>query len=120
MQKVVSLSSTKAEWYSLSEAVKDIVVLINLCKSLQLQVRLPVTVRVNNTGTNFMSNNVQTSSRTWHIRSSDVREYVEDGVIRIIFVPTGENDSDILTKNVNGKLLAKTLRGSLSEGHKSL
>jgi len=69
MQKVVSLSSTEAEWYSLSEAVKDIVFLISLCKSLQLQVRLPVTVRVDNTGTIFMSNNVQTSSRTRHIRA---------------------------------------------------
>ena len=98
MQKVVSLSSTKAEWNSLSEAVKGIVFLINICKSLQLQVRLPVTVRVDNTGTIFMSNNVQTSSCTRHIRSSYVREYVVDGVIRIIFVPTGENDSDILTK----------------------
>ena len=60
MQKVVTLSSTKAEWYSLSEAVKDIVFLISLCKSLQLQVRLPVMVRVDNTGTIFISNNVQT------------------------------------------------------------
>ena len=54
----------------------------------------PLQVRVDNTGTIFMSNNVQTSSHARHIRSSYVREYVEDGVIRIIFVPTGENDSE--------------------------
>ena len=46
MQKVVSLSSTEAEWYSLSEAVKDVVFLISLCKSLQLQARLQVMVHV--------------------------------------------------------------------------
>ena len=55
----------------------------------------------------FMSNNVQTSSRTRHIRSSYVREYVEDEVVRIIFVPTDENDSNIPSKNVNGELQAK-------------
>ena len=115
MQKCVSLSSSESEWYALSEAVKDIVFLLSLCKSLQIPVQLPVTVRVDNVGTIFMSNNVQTSSRTRHIRSSYVREYVEDGVIKIIFVRTGENDSDILTKNVSSELQHKHAKKLVAE-----
>jgi hypothetical protein len=32
---------------------------------------------------------------------------VEDGIIKIIFVQSGNNDSDIMTKNVSGDLLDK-------------
>ena len=41
------------------------------------------------------------------IRTKYVNEYVEDGIIKIIFVQSGDNDSDIMTKNVNGDLLDK-------------
>ena len=56
-----------------------------------------------------MSKNISTSNRTKHvdIRTKYVNEYVEDGIIKIIFIQSGDNDSDIMTKNVNGDLLDK-------------
>ena len=105
-QQSVTLSSTEAEWIALSEAVKDIMFLKYLCESMGIRVQLPITVRVDNMGAVFMSKNVTTTTRTKHvdIRTKFVREYVQDGVIMIVFVRTEDNDSDIMTKNL-GSLL---------------
>lgn len=36
-----------------------------------------------------------------------MNEYVEDGIIKIVFVKSSDNDSDIMTKNLNGDLHSK-------------
>ena len=50
----------------------------------------------------FMSQNASTGVRTRHedIRYHFIRENVEDGIIKIEFVKSNDNDSDIFTKNV--------------------
>lgn len=108
-QKSVTLSSCEAEWVALSEAVKDIIFIINLCDSMQIKIQLPVTVRVDNIGAIFMTQNVTTISRTKHVdvRGKYVREYAEDGVIKIVFVRSEDNDSDIMTKNLASELYGK-------------
>ena len=85
-QQSVTLSSTKAEWVSLSGAVKDIVFVLNICRSISINVRLPVMVHVDNVGAIFMSYNVTTISGTRHvdIRTKFVEEYQEDGEIKIV------------------------------------
>ena len=105
-QQSVTLSSTEAEWMALSEAVKDILFLKHLCESMRIQIARPITVRVDNMGAVFMSNNVTTSSRTKHIdiRSKFAREFVQDGVIIVRFVRTEDNDSDIMAKNLGSFL----------------
>ena len=82
---------------------------LQLLESMKIKVKLPVTVRVDNVGAIFMSKNISTSNRTKHvdIRTKYVNEYVEDGIIKIIFVQSSDNDSDIMTKNVSGDLLDK-------------
>jgi hypothetical protein len=56
-----------------------------------------------------MSENASTGFRTWHVdtRYHFVQELIEDGFIKIKFVRSIENDSDLKTKNVNHKLCAK-------------
>ena len=51
-----------------------------------------------------MVENVTTSQRTKHvnIRYHFVREFVEDGIIKIIFIKSAENKADGFTKNVSG------------------
>ena len=66
-----------------------------------------MTVYVDNIGTIFMSNNVTTSSRTRHIRTQFVRDLVDNGVVEIVCVPSGQNGADILTKNVTSDLQAR-------------
>ena len=105
-QKSVSLSSTEAEYYALSEAAKEIKFVVQILLSMGIPVQLPVIVRVDNMGAIFMSENASASSRTKHVdtRYHFVREFVEDGFIRIVFVRTVDNVSDSFTKNVTGDI----------------
>ena len=57
---------------------------------MSLEVKLAVTVRVDNMGAIFMSENSTTSNRTKHVdtRYRFVNEFVEDGFIEIILLKT--------------------------------
>jgi hypothetical protein len=50
-----------------------------------------------------MAENANSGVRTRHIntRYHFIREHVEDVFIKIVFVKTDDNDSDLFTKNVN-------------------
>jgi hypothetical protein len=101
-QKTVSLSSTEAEYYALSEAEKEIKILTQVLESLNLNVRKPIVVHLDNVGAIFLA---ETQSATKHTRHIDAcyhfdSEFIIDGEIQIIFVSTKENKSDMLTKNV--------------------
>ena len=76
--------------------------MIQLMESMKISVKLPVTVRVDNLGAIFMASNITTTSCTKHvdIRYKNVNEYVEDGVVKSIFVKSTENDCNIITKNL--------------------
>jgi hypothetical protein len=56
-----------------------------------------------------MSENALTGFRIWHVdtRYHFVREFIEDGFLKIKFVRSVENDSDLFTKNVNQELYEK-------------
>jgi hypothetical protein len=88
-----------------------------ILESLGIRVKLPIVVRVDNVGAIFMSENVSTSSRTRHvdIRYHYVREFVEDGFIKIIFVKSEENLSDGFTKNITGTLYDAHTREFMAE-----
>jgi len=101
-QRSVTLSSSEAEYYALSEAVKEIRFIYQLLKEMGFEVELPITVRVDNIGAIFMAENMQVSQRTKHIdtRLRFVNQFVDDGFIKIKFVGTNENDADLFTKNL--------------------
>ena len=105
-QRSVTLSSTEAEWIALSEATKEIIFVLQLLESLGIKVNLPITVRVDNTGAIFMSKNINTTSGTKHVdvRTKYVNQYCEDGIVKIIFVESANNDADIFTKNLGQEL----------------
>lgn len=105
-QQGVTLSSSEAEFVALSEAAKEIKFIVQVLLSMGIPVHFPITVRVDNMGAIFMSENVNTSQRTKHIdiRYHFIREFVLDGYIQIIFVRTIDNDADIFTKNLTEEL----------------
>ena len=49
------------------------------------------------------------------IRCKYADEYVEDGVVKIIFVKSGDNDSNIPTKNLSAELHEKHSKKMVSE-----
>ena len=106
-QKSVTLSSSEAEYVALSEVAKEVKFVYMVLQMLQIEVKLPIVVRVDNIGAIFMAENVTTSNRTKHVdvRFRFVNEFVTDGFIDIIFVKTKENIADIFTKNTSGEIL---------------
>ena len=86
-QKSVSLPSSEDEYIALPEAVNEMFV-IQLLRCINILVQLPVTVRVDNVGSIFMTSNITTMSCTKHmdIRYKYVNTYVEDRVVNIVFV----------------------------------
>ena len=69
----------------------------------------PITVHCDNVGAIFLAYNAKNSQRTKHvdIRAHYVRQYVEDGIVKIIFVKSEENTADAYTKNVSGVLYSR-------------
>ena len=100
------LSSSEEEWVALSEVIKEVMLVSQLLTSMKIQVQYPIIVCVDNVGAIFMAQNITTSSRTKHvdILYKYVNEFIEDGVVKIIFVKSKENDADLFTKNLSGEL----------------
>jgi hypothetical protein len=105
-QKAIALSSSEAEYYAMSEAAKEIRFIVMLLESMNVQIKKPIIVYADNIGAIFMSENASATSRTRHVdaRYHFVREFVEEGFLKIVFVKTTENKSDMFTKNVSGEI----------------
>ena len=99
-QKCTALSSTEAEYVALSELCVEVLHVRSLLNFLDLPVSYPIDVQVDNVGAIFLSTNY-TGKRTQHIdaRYHFVRDYVEDGTVKINFVTSEENVADIFTKH---------------------
>ena len=105
-QKVVSLSSSKAEFYACAEAVRKVPFVAQILLFLGIPVKTPVNVWMDNVGAIFMTENRASSSRTRHMDTrwwyvTQLQE--EDKLIKVQFVRTKENISDLGTKNVNAE-----------------
>ena len=102
-QKSVALSSTKAEYYGISDVVIEILYIKSLLEFMGIEVALPITVRVDNIGAIYLSNNASSTTRTKHIDTHYhfVKDYVEDGIVKIKFVESENNDVDLFTKNLS-------------------
>ena len=103
--KSVVLSTTEAEYVAVSEVVKEIKVLYQMLRSMEIEVPLPIKIQVDNVGAIWLANNSSVSERTKHadLRAQFVRDMIKDQVIEINFVKSAENDSDIMTKNQQGQ-----------------
>jgi hypothetical protein len=101
-QERVAYSSTEAEYIAMSNACKELIFLIQLLQQMNMKVKLPATLHVDNIGAIYLSSSQMSSQQTKHIdiRYHGMKEYIEDGLINIVFVPSADNDSDIFTKNL--------------------
>ena len=113
--KSVTLSSTEAEYFALSEVTKEIIFVKQILESMGINIVYPIEVKVDNVGAIYLSNNFSLSQRTKHIdiRRHFVREYVEDGILKIVFVPTEDNEADINTKNTGEEIYIRHVKKNL-------
>jgi len=102
-QKGVTLSSTESEYVGISEISCEILFIRDILTFLGIEIELPITIKVDNAGAIFLANNRALGQRTKHVdtRYHFVRNYVEDGILKIVYVKGVDNDADIMTKNTD-------------------
>ncbi len=94
---------------TISEVAMEILYIVGILKFLGVQIQYPIEVDVNNIGAVYLAQNATTGNRTKHIdtRYHFVRKYIEDGIVKVIFVRSENNHADIFTKNLNGESFEK-------------
>jgi hypothetical protein len=117
LQRTVALSSTEAEYYAISETAKEIKFIFQILESIGIKIKLPIIVKVDNVGAIFMAENVTATKLTRHVdaRYHYVREFIEEGFIKIIFVKSDDNKADGFTKNLKTELYEKHSESYLIE-----
>ena len=100
-QKTVALSSCEAEFLALAEAAKEALWLRMILKEMAVEFDDPLVIKVDNQAAIALSKNAVNHSRSKHIdiRYFRIRDEIEAGRIKVIYVETGRNISDLLTKS---------------------
>ena len=108
-KKAVSLLSTESNYYEISELCTEIIYVKQVLEFLKIVINYPIIIRVDNVGAMLLANNPVLIQRTKHIsvRHHFVREFIEDSILKILFVKLKMNQADIFTKNLCGHLYKK-------------
>ena len=109
MQKTTALSVTEAELFAATQCAQDMLNVMHVLNGMSLKVRKPLYLKIDNKGAIDLINNYSVGGRTKHI---DVRQYFlrklrEQKVIKVIWIPSKTNYSDLFTKNLHGPLFEK-------------
>ena len=99
-QRVVALSTCEAELYAEGAAVQEVLWLRDLLSELGLHVQLGSLVYGDNQSTLAVSQNGVKSDRTKHVdvKYHFITQTVEEGAIKLKWIPTVEQQADIFTK----------------------
>jgi hypothetical protein len=117
-QKSVTLSSMEAEYVAVLEVATEVVFVKNLLEFLGLKISYPITLYVDNVGAIYLAESSISGMRTKHVdtRYHYVREYIEEGVLKIIFVRSEENQADPFTKNLEVECFDKHVGNFMDKG----
>jgi hypothetical protein len=100
-QKTIALSSTEAEYMSLSDTSCQLVWVTNLFSKLGIQLA-PIPLFGDNQGLIFITFNPVQEKCSKHIdlRYHYIRDVVQDGMVELFFVEGTQNPADMFTKNL--------------------
>lgn len=102
-QDIVTLSTTEAEYVSLTHAAKEAIWLQNLLNEIFPNTQFsPITINCDNQGAIALSKDDRFHARTKHIdiRYHFIRNSVESNLIQVHYCPTEDMVADILTKGL--------------------
>jgi hypothetical protein len=110
LKNIIDINVFSSIWHIAQvENIIDILVacqglchVVQVLISMGIPVKLSVIVQVDNVGAILMSEHVSAISRTKHTNTGYhlVREFVEEGFVKIIFVRSEDNTSDPFTKKI--------------------
>ena len=112
LQHVIALSTTEAEYYSLSAAIKEAKYLRSLLHDLGFSQIQATTVFEDNQGCVNLAHHSTSHERTKHIdiKHHYIRQEIRDGNIRVIYCPTRDMTADIMTKPLNFELHSRCVQ----------
>jgi len=112
-QKTVALSSTEAEYMSLSDTCRQLQWMHLLLYELGMPIDT-IPLCGDNQGAIFIASNPVQERRTKHIdiRYHYIRQVLEKGEVALYFIEGSENPADMLTKNL-GHVKFLKFRGQL-------
>ena len=98
-QKLVTVSSTEAEYVALSKATNEIIYVRNIIDSIAIRLVRSI-LHYDNTGSGFLAVNPTTGPRTKHIdiRFHHIRDFIKQGVIGLVKTDTLYMLADTMTK----------------------
>ncbi|XP_048604819.1 secreted RxLR effector protein 161-like [Brassica napus] len=104
LQRVVALSTTEAEYISLSEASREAVWFKGICEDLGFD-QEAAEIHCDSQSAIYLSKNHMFHERTKHmkLKYNFIREVVADGQVRVLKVHTSKNAADVLTKTLPGE-----------------
>ena len=107
-QKSIALSSTEAEYMSLSDASRQLVWIRSLFNELGINLS-PIPLCGDNQGSIFLASNPVQEKRIKHIdlRYHYIREVIQEKKIELFFLEGSENPADLFTKNLGRIKFAK-------------
>ena len=109
MQSCVTLSVTEAEMMAAVSCVQEMLFIKNVIESMEMKVKLPLKLSVDNKGAVDAINNWNVGGRTRHVavKINFLRELKEIGIIEVEWIPSNENCADMFTKNLPSQLFEK-------------
>lgn len=112
-QSTISLSSTEAEYVSLSQGTCGAIWLQNLLTEMGFKEIYPTTIYEDNQACIKIAEEPRDHRKMKHVdvRYKFIREAISNGKIKVEYMPTGEQIADIMTKRLGKTLLEKHRNG---------
>ncbi len=111
-QKSVALSICETEQTAGVLCAQGMLYIWNVLKSMELKVKLPMLLEMDNKGTVDLANNWSTGGHTRHVdvQQCFLRELKKSKVMDINWIKGFENDTDVFTKNLDGSAFKKCIK----------
>src|SRR5258708_25612560 len=108
-QLTITLSSTEAEYMAMTHAGKEAVFLQHLYSDVGIPISVPIFLLIDNQSAIALAENPIFHARSKHIevRHHWVREKIEDGTIKLDYIPMANQIADIFTKPLNSEKFRK-------------
>ena len=102
MRNKCSASTPEAEYVALAHGLKELLWCIQILTAMGVKIQLPVPVYEDNQTCIVIANNHMAQKRTRYvdIRYHFIRDYVQDGTIKLFYCETIKMLTDILTKAI--------------------
>jgi hypothetical protein len=91
----------ETEYFGTSELANKVIFARQIIKTMGVILEFPIVIHLDNTGAIYNADNYTTGQRTKHIdiRAHLIPEFMEHGVLKVVFIFSEDNRVDIKIKN---------------------